>query len=394
MAAERGAVVPDRLSVLHVVPYFPPDRMGGVGEVVAHVHEGLVRAGHRSTVLTSGTIRNEPSVTREGASPGAFVLRCARRAELARGADVVHIHHGEGLGVLLAMRLLGIGTPVLLTLHVDVGQLRRSSLPVVVEGRRIGGDGTGFLHDVVGMRVREQLDRAARALADRTTFISRSAALDVLGPRGAHAPVVYNGIPPRDDPEGPTTQRPPEPVEMLYVGAASTRKRVELLPMVLARVRALRPDARLRVVGFGPDDHAGFVRVARELGVLRAIVFEGRKLSGELGPYYWAASVLVVPSAYEGLPMVILEAYRGGLPCVATRVSGHPEVTEHGRTGLLVRPDSPAEMAESILALLDDPDRARRMGEEGRALVESRFGVERQVEEYVELYGALRVGAP
>ena len=394
MGAERAAGVAGRLRVLHVVPYFPPDRMGGVGEVVAHVHEGLARAGHASHVLTSGTSRNDPSVTRAGASPDAFVLGCARGVGLTRDADVVHVHHGEGLGVLLAMRLLGIETPVLLTLHVDVGELRRAARPVVVEGHAIGRDGSGFVREVLGMRVREQLDRGARALADRVNFISRSAALDVLGPgRGDGATVVYNGIPPRAAHDGPTTDEAPEPVEMLYVGAANTRKRVELLPMVLARVRARRPGARLRVVGFGADDHAGFVRIARELGVLDAIVFEGRKLTDELTPYYRAARVLLVPSAYEGLPMVILEAYRSGLPCVATRVSGHPEAIEHGRTGLLVAPDRPAEMAAGVVTLLDNPARARRMGEDGRALVESRFGVGRQIDEYVALYRALRAGA-
>jgi glycosyltransferase involved in cell wall biosynthesis len=395
MAAERADGVGDRLNLLHVVPYFPPDRMGGVGEAVAHVHEALLRAGHASTVLTSGTTRDDVTVLRAAATPDGFALHCVRYVSLARRADVVNIHHGEGLGLLLAMRVFGVRRPILLTLHVDVKELRRALQPVRVEGRTFGADGGGgLLRRIIGMRVREWLDRGALALADRTVFISRSTALDVLGPeRGASARVVYNGVPaPRADAGGARVPEP-QPVELLYVGAYNARKRVKLLPLVLAHVRARRPEVRLRVVGFGAEDHPGFVRLARELGVLDGIVFEGRKLSDELAPFYRASRILLVPSAYEGLPMVILEAYRCGLPCVATRVSGHPEVIEPGRTGLLVAPDRPQEMAEAVLQLLDHPDGARRMGEQGRTLVETRFAVERQVREYVELYHALRAGA-
>jgi glycosyltransferase involved in cell wall biosynthesis len=147
------------------------------------------------------------------------------------------------------------------------------------------------------------------------------------------------------------------------------------------------------VIGFDAGDHPGVDRLARDLGVRDAIVFEGRKLSSELAPYYRAAQVLLVPSAYEGLPMVILEGYRCALPCVATRVSGHPEAIEHGHTGLLVPPDAPRAMADAALALLRDPARARAMGAEGRRLVESRFDAARQVREYVGLYQELRASA-
>jgi glycosyltransferase involved in cell wall biosynthesis len=223
------------------------------------------------------------------------------------------------------------------------------------------------------------------------TFISKSAAADVLPePHRAAARVIYNGLPEPAPAPSFRLVPSPEPVELLFVGANSVRKRVELLPFVLRRVRLRRPGARLRIIGFGRDDNQELLDRARGLGVLDAIVFEGRKRSEELQPYYRASRVLLVPSSYEGLPMVILEAFQAGLPCVATRVSGHPEVIEEGVNGFLVELDRPDRMAEAALRIIDDPELGRRMGAHGRARVANAFHADRQAAEYLKLYCELR----
>jgi glycosyltransferase involved in cell wall biosynthesis len=373
--------------ILHVVSYFPPDRIGGVGEVVAHVHRALLAEGHESKVLTTGTSTDDTHVRRVARSPGAFVLAVARYASLARDAEVVHIHHGEGLGLLLVMRALGVRTPILLTLHVSVATMRRSLGPYAVGGTKYSHDTlSGWLYRQVTMRVRGGLDRAAISLADGLSFISRSAATDVLGPEaGSRATVVYNGVPPATSDAGARLA----PAELLFVGTNTERKRVELLPQVLAEVRRSRPEARLRIVGFARDENPEVIRLARELDVLDAMEYAGRVRSGDLGRYYRSARVLLVPSAYEGLPMVILEALQYGLPVVATRVSGHPEVIEDGVTGLLVPLDRPADMAGAALRVLDDPAWGARLGATGRSVAASRFSVDRQVAGYLAEYERL-----
>ena len=374
-------------TVLHVVSYFPPDRIGGVGEVVAHIHRALLQSGHRSMVLTTGVSTDDVSVRRIARSPAGFGLSVLRSASLARDADVVHIHHGEGLGLLLAMRAQRIHTPVLLTLHVSVAALRRSSCPYRVAGRAYNRDSPSrWIHRELTMRVRSALDGMAMRLADRVNFISRSAAVDVLGPAaGALATVVYNGVPtaPVDVHSDAT------PSDLLFVGANTARKRVELLPLILAAVRRRRPDARLRIVGIVPDENPELVSVARELGVADAIDFTGRVPPGTLSRYYRSAKVLLVPSAYEGLPMVILEAMQYGLPVVATRVSGHPEVIEEGINGLLVPLDDPAAMADAAVLLLDDPELRSRCSAAGPAAIRDRFSVERQARAYIAEYEVL-----
>jgi glycosyltransferase involved in cell wall biosynthesis len=361
--------------------------VGGVGEVVAHVHRALRSAGHDSQVLTTGVSTDDPSVRRIASSPSTFAFAAMRYASLARDAEVVHIHHGEGVGLLSAMRARGIRTPVLLTLHVSVAAMCRSLGPYRVWGRTFRRDSLrSWLYRQVTMRVRSGLDRIAFSFADRVSFISRSAATDVLGSNeGAGATVVYNGLPsPALDTGAPVPQ-----TELLFVGTNTERKRVELLPLILAEVRQRRPDARLRIVGFDQCENPELVCLARELGILDAIEFAGRVPSGALGPYYRAARVLLVPSAYEGLPMVILEAMQHGVPVVATRVSGHPEVIEDGVNGLLVPLDDPAEMANAALRVLEDAPLGAQFGAQGRFVAGSRFSVERQIAGYLTEYERL-----
>lgn len=373
------------LRILHVAPYFPPERIGGVGEVVAHVHRELLRRGHQSHVLTTGRDRSDPLIHRVATGPSGLVFAAVRHTRLARLADIVHMHHGESLGLLVGVKALGLDVPVLLTLHARAACLRRSMASFQIDGYRVRAE-TPATHRLFTMRVRDLLDRAALRLADHATFISKSTARDFLTPYQAeHATVIYNGLPQPNVHDAPN----PEPIDLLYVGVYGVRKRVHVLPLVLAGVLTRRPQTRLRIIGFKDDDHPEFRSFAERVGVADALVFEGKLRSEEILQYYRAARVLLVPSAYEGLPMVILEALREGLPCVATQVSGHPEVIQHGRNGLLVDLDTPADMTHAVLRLLDDPPTADRMGAAGRALVNTRFTISRQVDHYIALYHQL-----
>jgi len=377
-------------SVLHVVSYFPPDRIGGVGEVVAHVHRGLLVGGHRSQVVTSGYSRDDAKVHRVARTPAGFSLASARALQLAREADVIHVHHGEALGLLLGLSLLRIETPVLLTLHVNVAAMASASRPYRAAGHRLGAWSIREAAYVTfAMPLRELADRAAMALSDATSFISQSAALDALGAEAAaQATVIYNGLPTSGS-AGHTASA----CDLLYVGTNQIRKRVETLPLVLAAVRERRPRATLRIVGFTAEDNPRFLRLAQQLGVADAIEFIGRVRAEDIAAHYESAGVLLVPSAYEGLPMVILEAMQHGLPCVATRVSGHPEVIASGENGLLVPLDDPATMAAAALEILDNPARRQQLGNGAKRTVRERFDVSRQLREYSALYARLRGAA-
>jgi len=94
----------------------------------------------------------------------------------------------------------------------------------------------------------------------------------------------------------------------------------------------------------------------------------------------------VLSSIFEGFGYVILEYMAQGKPVVATGVGGIPEIVEDKETGLLVPAGNPELLAEAIISLLQDKDKAREMGLAGRAMVESKFSAEKMVEEFERLY--------
>jgi len=99
--------------------------------------------------------------------------------------------------------------------------------------------------------------------------------------------------------------------------------------------------------------------------------------------------VFLLSSAFEGLPYSAIEALAAGTPVVATDVTGTRDVVRHGETGLLAPPGDPEALARHVLALLDDPDLARRLAQAGQRDVLARFSVQRMVEQTAALYQTL-----
>lgn len=158
------------------------------------------------------------------------------------------------------------------------------------------------------------------------------------------------------------------------------------IPTLLRAVRLVveqEPGFRLRIAGDGAcfDE---LKQLARQLELCAHIEFLGevRDVPKLLG----GASMCVLASVTEGISLTILEAMASGLPMVATRVGGTPEVVVDGVTGILVPPGDPAALAGGLLRIWRDPELGARLGEAGRRRVESYFDVRRMVTEYQLLY--------
>jgi glycosyltransferase involved in cell wall biosynthesis len=99
-----------------------------------------------------------------------------------------------------------------------------------------------------------------------------------------------------------------------------------------------------------------------------------------------AFDAYVNSSAYEGISLTILEAMAAGLPVIATRVGGNPEVVLPDETGMLVPANAPASLAAAIMLLGNDSVRRHRMGQAGRWRVDRHFSIERMVYQYHSAY--------
>ncbi|MDP8217306.1 MAG: glycosyltransferase family 4 protein [Candidatus Theseobacter exili] len=109
-------------------------------------------------------------------------------------------------------------------------------------------------------------------------------------------------------------------------------------------------------------------------------------------PVLKAMDIFVLPSLQEGLSLSILEAQACGLPVVATNVGGISEIVENERTGILTQPRDDESLGEAIKRFLDDPDAARRMGWEGRVLVNKQFSLEEMVKKVISVYNEVLTG--
>lgn len=176
----------------------------------------------------------------------------------------------------------------------------------------------------------------------------------------------------------------PETTLALFAGRLCAQKCVEDLIMALDVLQHIRPNLRALIVGDGPLRDR-LERRARAFTLLdRAVKFTGHR--DDVPRLLAASDMLVLPSRYEGMPNVVLEAMRFRKPVVATAAPGTTEVVRDGETGLLTTIGRPTELAQAIRRLNDDPGLARRMGEAGRARVEAEFRSSTMIERFAALY--------
>ncbi len=123
---------------------------------------------------------------------------------------------------------------------------------------------------------------------------------------------------------------------------------------------------------------------AASLGLNPNIRFVGYQ--SKIADWYALADLMVLPSLYEGLPLVAIEALSSGCPVVATAVDGTPEVVIHGKSGLTVPPRDPIRLAEAICQMFRQPEMRESMGRCGREFIMSEFTLAKQVRETADIY--------
>jgi glycosyltransferase involved in cell wall biosynthesis len=159
----------------------------------------------------------------------------------------------------------------------------------------------------------------------------------------------------------------------------------ELLLQAGARLLRERPDVTFVLAGDGELRDKLQERARALMG--ERCIFLG--WVHDLPTLYAAVDVVALTSKLEGTPVALIEAAAAGKPVVATRVGGVREVVRDGETGLLVTPNDPVAVAASLQTLLDDPEGALRMGQEGTFWVAGRFSTTRLADQLTDLYREL-----
>ena len=347
---------------------------GGVGRHICDLADGLAAAGHEVTLCSpappagvAGEVAHVPLDLRRAASPRADLASVARLAAIVRELrpHVVHAHSSKAGALARLARFGSPRVPVLYSPHgyAFAGYFTRSA-------------------ERVAYRL---IERGLAPLTTRVVCVCEAEArlARAVGSDGRVA-VIYNGIGPA--PEGPADTRLVELARRGPVIGALTLLRpgkgLETLIAAAPRLLARHRDAQLAIVGDGPDLDA-LSRQASTLGVAGSVTFLGpsRDPLGALR----GMDVFIHPSWAESFPYVILEAMSLARPIVASDVGGIGEALVAGRSGLLTPPRDERALAEALAGLLDDPARARSLGQEAlrRSQQFSRRGM---VERMADLY--------
>jgi glycosyltransferase involved in cell wall biosynthesis len=207
----------------------------------------------------------------------------------------------------------------------------------------------------------------------------------------AQAPeVIANGLDADAFPPDPAPARPsPEPV-ILSIGRFDAVKGQDVLLSAFAALTPSRPELRLCLIGARAGGLEGLTRLARELGCESRVSFHVDLPHHRLGEFYRRAALFVLPSREESFGIVLLEAGSFGLPVIASRVGGIPEMLSDGRTGRLVPPGDVAALALAIQEALDQPELSLEMARRFEQTVRQDFTWSRACAHYLQLVGLER----
>jgi colanic acid/amylovoran biosynthesis glycosyltransferase len=240
--------------------------------------------------------------------------------------------------------------------------------------------GFGILAEPSRWRLREKLERSAFAIC--VSSYARSQAMLWTDPQHwSRFHVVHCGI----DPDSATLRTHDGPGNrLLFVGRLDSVKGLPLLFEAVCRLKRERPDVQLDIIGDGPE-RIRLEAMAREMNLDEAVAFHGYLSQRELRNFWCCADVKVMSSFVEGVPVSLMEAMAHGLPVVAPRITGIPELVQDGVTGKLTTPGDSEELARCVGELLDDPGLRARMGRAGAGIVRCQFNLDVEVAKLVRI---------
>jgi glycosyltransferase involved in cell wall biosynthesis len=234
-------------------------------------------------------------------------------------------------------------------------------------------------------RVRALALRAIARLSVETVALAPSSRL-ALRRLGIEASVVFNPV--RLEGAASPAARDGAVCRALFVGTFGRRKGAAELVDAVARLR--REGVLIELEFAGKEEFRGeesdLRSHVRESGLTGFVRFHGILGTPALRDLYESSHVFVLPSRSEGLPMALLEAMAFGLPVVATRVGGIPDVIEDGESGLLIQPARTGELVDALRRLTSDTRLRERLGKLARARVQGLASAEIVTERWRTIY--------
>lgn len=392
------------MRILILSDYYPPDKLGGVGEIAKNLRNAYEAKGHETWVLTTGESKNEKRVIRSSKNliKGVF-LNNLQAISLIRKQDIDIINMHQSTTTLF-----------LLTKYIPFLYKR---FPRVINSFQVSYF-SEFAH-IKAVRLSGKLFKPARKeyvekwilspmhiLLDLIGFIFSNEITVVSGENKKEFEKTYGRLSKkiiRIIPNGVNTTdfAPSKPeldkdfltklqgkIVLLYVGVFRVRKRVFNLLFALKEVVGTNNNVVLVLVGGGRDYEDGVLELIRDLNLEDNVIFVGKIPNEEVIHYLNAADVFCLLSSYEGMPIAILEAMASGKAILTSRVSGMIDLIEDTKCGFLTEVDDIGQIAERLQILVDNPEKTKNMGEHARAKVLREYDWNIIAEKYLRLFKA------
>lgn len=361
---------------------FPPES-GGIGYYINNLSKGLIKKGHKVTVITRGSTHRLEKEVIDGIAVfkatffplypfqmplhGLFVNSLVKSLEPE--ISLVHLHSPLTPSIKTAL-------PIITTVHTAMRIDSRYHEVV---------DPYSFAERVQSMYFSPFVESQLLRLSDIITAVSPTVAseLNGYGVDSSKVKVLWNGV--DEKTFSPTANKEKLEKYVLYTGVLRARKGLFDLIKCAILVRKTIPDIKFVICGTGPLLQQ-LTEQVRNVGLEEQVIFLGRVDRKKFIQICQNATIQVVPSIYEGLPTVLLEAMACGLPVVATNIGGIRDIISSNVNGLLVPPGSPVKMAKMIEILWTDQSLRKKLGNNARETILKNYTWDKITNNFIHLY--------
>ncbi|MGA2022695.1 MAG: glycosyltransferase family 4 protein [Candidatus Sulfotelmatobacter sp.] len=378
-----------KLHVLTLTPFYPSHGDEVSGCFVAEALRPIQALGAASSVIAVDSIYHARRRSSEQSPadwirypqlPGNFGLASAGKflgTVLLR--RVQQLHRRSPVNVIHAHAALPCG-------HAAAFLARRMGIPFVVTVHGLDVFNRCF-QDGVAARWRRKTSQRVYADAHKVICISekiRQLLTDGMAGTGetVNPEVVYNGTDP--DVFAPGNSQDERPT-ILIVGNLLAGKGHELVLKAFARLTDSRPGLQCQIIGEGADRDR-FSALARDLGIDDRVHFFGRRSRSAVAEAMRNCTVFVLPSRYEGLGCVYLEAMASGKPAIACHGQGIDEIIYHGSNGWLIPIDGFEELVQGLQILLGNAELRAQIGKAARRTILNNFTLSHQAGKLMRIY--------
>jgi len=364
---------------------FPPEE--GIGNYVYGLSSKLINLGHKVTIITRGNLFktrrefiDDICVIKPPFFPlypfhiqfhGLFLNRIFKK--MGEEFDIVHIH--SPLSPLISTSL-----PIIATIHTPmlIDTKKRTDETKDIRAR---------IEQLIGRYISFHIEMDLIERANKITTVAHSVAMELreYGLNSKDVEVIGNGV---DEKIFTPIKNKVDEKYILYSGRLDYRKGLFDLIESSKIICQVHPELSFVITGKGILVDK-LKRRVNESGLKNNFNFVGFVSREKLIQLYQQATIYVLPSHYEGLPTVLLEAMACGCPVVATSVSGNLDVLTQDHDGILVPPKSPDKIAEAVLKLLDDEKMMNTLGINARNTIENRFTWSIISKKFLHFYNSL-----